>query len=931
MNIIKPLHSSLLYKTFSYQKKHIFTVSQLWGFRLDSGDSVLEQDLWTAISGALGKNQVFDLGYPKPRAEFLAKGSFFAPGGSAATAGNVSIELAGREKQLAIFGDRYWRRGAVTSPSTFTEMPLDYEHAFGGSTHAQNPIGRGIDSMSVEGEDLIPLPNIEDLNRLVGAPGDRPAPASFDSIDVMWEPRITKAGTYDQHYVETQMPDFADDIEFAYFNDAAEDQQFPQYLIGNETFRITGMNEDMAHIAGQLPGVYGRSFVNQEIDGKIVFKEIKTNLDTVWFFPADNLGIVIHRGSLESSDIDGKDIKQLLCAHEFLTDPPRTVEHYQTELSQRIDPEEGIKHVMNSLPLIPEGMRCGYKLLLEENDLGLEMLQSQNLTTFSDNKKAELEQQQLDQINAMRARAIETDGNSDQIDKMLADFEKAKADGVEDTPEAARLKEILNKVSPGIVDNPQDIDIGSLNLKALDELQDFRAEIEQEKRQQAADMMQQNIDDLRSKGEDKQADNLLLMRAKMDLPPILPRVNVEEIMQPVRAQQQEIEKQMLILRSSGMPEEDIKKNLPDIEAIEQQLKDASLKAREAYCMGAHLQGKASSPHEGRETNIRDQLLTAFRQSGQTADGDYAFVDLSNQDLRGIDLSHAYLEYADLSHSDLSDANLSHAILCHAKFDNTTLVNTNLRGANLGGGKIENAHFEKADFSDASLGKAQLINSKFINCKMAEKMDLLLECEFDRVDFSGTDLRKNVFIDREFNQCIFNRADFTESNFVNPVFVSCSFNETNLGSVNIVKAKAHNNQFKQAQLEGVPFLGGCDIAGSVFESANANKACFRDCNLQDCNFDMASIEEADFGNANARNASFKRAQAYRAQFSNTDLSLASLERINLLEGSFRQARLSGASFKDASLYGVDFYDCTIGETDFSGADLTKTIFKDWRPS
>ena len=71
MHIVKGMQASLLHRSFSHQGRHYFTASALWGFRLGSGEPVLEQDLWTSLGDMLGRNELFDGGMPKSRGEFL--------------------------------------------------------------------------------------------------------------------------------------------------------------------------------------------------------------------------------------------------------------------------------------------------------------------------------------------------------------------------------------------------------------------------------------------------------------------------------------------------------------------------------------------------------------------------------------------------------------------------------------------------------------------------------------------------------------------------------------------------------------------------------------------------------------------------------------------------------------------------------------------
>lgn len=162
------------------------------------------------------------------------------------------------------------------------------------------------------------------------------------------------------------------------------------------------VHPEHAVIKGQIPGVYGRAFVNHQVNGKVVFKEIPTQLDTIWLFPNSELGVMIHRGTLEVSEDDATDIKQILIANENTADTPRTAEHYKKELALRTDLKEGFKYMLFTVPLIPEGTTCGFKEIEEKADFPYEQLVNQHAQKFSEFKNLEAEATQQQQFEDMK-------------------------------------------------------------------------------------------------------------------------------------------------------------------------------------------------------------------------------------------------------------------------------------------------------------------------------------------------------------------------------------------------------------------------------------------------------------------------------------------------------------------------------------------------
>ncbi|MBJ9278975.1 DUF2169 domain-containing protein [Citrobacter amalonaticus] len=190
-------------------------------------------------------------------------------------------------KRLYVTGERQLiRRPGGTwyfsEPVSFTSLPLDYRFAFGGEcviypendkaakripsnyrlTETQlaqhpehehrpiahevcttNPLGMGYSTpwyLSATEKQAVIAPQImnalyplqaEHFQQLFEghAEQSRPEyqPAGFSIICRSWQPRLTRAGTYDQTWLETRHPYLPDDFDFGYWNCAPEDQQIP--------------------------------------------------------------------------------------------------------------------------------------------------------------------------------------------------------------------------------------------------------------------------------------------------------------------------------------------------------------------------------------------------------------------------------------------------------------------------------------------------------------------------------------------------------------------------------------------------------------------------------------------------------------------------------------------------------------------------------
>ncbi|MDD3846835.1 MAG: DUF2169 domain-containing protein [Syntrophorhabdaceae bacterium] len=349
MKVVKEFEHCLLLNYFGLNNKYYLAVTVMTYFDLkDPANPLKEQEMWPFVQGELGKDAILDMAMPKPKGEFLVRGRCFSPDGRPRGASRVTVRVGSVEKTLYVFGNRYWKKAAgmgfaISDPEPFTEMPVTYDRAFGGSGFERNPTGRGISPLvSSSGAKIHPLPNIEDPRHLIGSPSDRPDPAGFGPLDFSWPQRAKKLGTYDNKWFQESWPFYPDDMNWTYFNAAPEDQQTENFFEGNESFFISGMHPKKPVIESRLPGIRHRFFVNQLTDvnkpaGETVFKEVLTHVDTVWLFPHAERGIAVSRGTAEVKDDEALDVPHLYIVSEAMAREPGTIEKYYEEFKRRID------------------------------------------------------------------------------------------------------------------------------------------------------------------------------------------------------------------------------------------------------------------------------------------------------------------------------------------------------------------------------------------------------------------------------------------------------------------------------------------------------------------------------------------------------------------------------------------------------------------
>jgi hypothetical protein len=230
----------------------------------------------------------------KPGTDVVVAGHGWAPHGRAAPHSAVRVKVAERDKTVAIFGDRTWRRGGgLSSPQPFEKMPLVYERAYGGrhklaSTGAvlaepSNPAGCGFLGRRSPDELIgAPVPNIEDPRALITRLGDTPPPAGLGPIAPGWLPRRSFVGTYDDKWQKTRAPYLPHDFDVRFFNVATPELTFPRYLVGGEPVQLLGVSPE---------GPYNFDLPRLAVKVEILINGSTStppaHLDTVLFAPDD--------------------------------------------------------------------------------------------------------------------------------------------------------------------------------------------------------------------------------------------------------------------------------------------------------------------------------------------------------------------------------------------------------------------------------------------------------------------------------------------------------------------------------------------------------------------------------------------------------------------------------------------------------------------
>lgn len=847
MKAIKPQKLGLLYKVFEHEHRFFLVVTVLGFFPFDTAKLFPEVSLWKFVAEELGKDAMLDACMNKRRGEVLVHGSCFALGGK--TTCPVRVTLGSVDKTLYVVGDRHWDRGVPTAPRPFEQMPMKYEHAFGGAGYAANPLGKGFAPVETPSGKLHPLPNIELPGKLVQSPGERPPPAGFEGYDITWPQRLEKAGTYDATWIKERFPGFAKDIDWRIFNEAPRDQQIKGYFHGNESFVVENMHPEKPRVGGALPGVVVRGFVRRKTADEPRLSEVETVLDTVHLFPHAERGIAVFRGVVEVAEDDAADILTLMIAAEA-ADAPKPLDHYRAVMERRLSRKDPLRALRDSELMPEEPPRAA----------------SHADDTFSDMEEL-LKQEGLRDQHMRRA-----------AEQYLADTR-------------ARLDE-AGLQSVALPDLPP-----PAKAPTLEEIPERIEEL-----QRQADAMEQRIDEDRAKSE-------ALLRAVckergLDYDEVVAKAKAASGGPPRFSVEEEIAKLERISEAAdeaGVPLPQIAERLADPD-LRRKLGDAERALKDIYRDAAHLQPPAPAVDEARRQELRAAFKARLADGASFEGCDFTGADLSGLSLVGADLSGAFLELADLSNADLSRAKLDRAVLARAKLGGARLDGASLQATNLGEADLTGASASGADFSRAVLAKADFTRA---NCSgvTLTKADLGA-ARFKDTDMSGARALRTAVLEADWTGLTMAGADLTSCTFIKCNVGGVDFNGATLVSTSFVESRGDGARFSKAALKNLRLLKDSTFPGADFSGADLRGANLRGANLAGADFGRSELDGADLSECNLTGAKFAWANATDCSFVRADLTGADLTSAKLIQANLQKAVIRGARFERANLFRAD---------------------------
>lgn len=213
------------------------------------------KDRWRGTPGASSLLEEASIAPMKPRSDILVHAVAVTPGGAAETEWPVRVRVGAVKKDLLIRGPAFWQHFVLqgwrkTAATAVREVPVIYELAFGGRisrgeltvVEERNPFGTGlIDNRITSKDAIVAAPQIVALDEPAHVPGNLYAPQGLLPLPPFVQPRLIRAGTFDDEWRKTRWPRHPADFDYTFYNSAPPGMIYPTFLRGDEHVELVNL------------------------------------------------------------------------------------------------------------------------------------------------------------------------------------------------------------------------------------------------------------------------------------------------------------------------------------------------------------------------------------------------------------------------------------------------------------------------------------------------------------------------------------------------------------------------------------------------------------------------------------------------------------------------------------------------------------------
>lgn len=836
MQIYKPMSLGFSSRAIEYRKRYGLCVTNYLHLPLAQGPNGRlwgEQSLWNFAGREMGQ-PLLDEGVAKLTPEFLVHGHAYPdpaqPAGCA-----VRVRLAGTEKTVLAFTDRWWDGDRPRATAPAERISLGWEMAYGGADYPLNPLGKG----RAARDGVRSLPNLELPHSRMLAPDSQVQPAGFGPLDTVHPQRLALRGSYDADYLKQHAPGFPPDLDWKHFNMAPSDQWLDAPLRGDEPYALDNLHPVRRRIEGVLPGFRVRTFVNYAhgLEGaERKLREVPMRLTTVWFFPHAERMVLVFHGMAECAEDDAADIVDLLGAVERLC-APKSDAHYLDVLARRSDPVHGGLEALNEADLLPAGVD---HLDPEAEQAGAAFAMD-GLQGEAQRRRAEMELTLAREAMLARGQdpaALDLKLPPPEPRRSVAELpaylkaqrEEAQAQQWAAIGEmAAQLQRVLDLEEAGQLEMSKRVHRGPPNYNAEAHLAELEA-------QRAAGLVFDRRQVAQKLAMREGAERLGYLQAAHLQPPAWP------LQGEVAARGRALVQWMLQRGLRAFP-------------------------------GIDLTGADLSALDLRQVDFTDAWLESANLQGANASGaNFTRAVLAHGNLEGLlavgaDFSHANLGRARLAGAVFDRAQLAGAVLTHCQFAQTHFHQAGLAGATLfetgwgaadwAGAQLPGTLFYKLDMKGLQAAESNLAGATLVECDLGG-VDLrggqlagasFVTCRLDGVQFAGALLDGAVFT----RDCSLQDADLSHASLL-----AANFGEVDMRGCKLVGARMDGANF------GASRLAGCDARLASAEGTILRKAGLARARLAGSNLKGAMLQHADLRSADLRNANLFGADLSRAR-------------------------------------------------------------------
>ena len=701
-----------------------------------------------------------DLADFKLNAEVLLKGACHGSLGKMVTSSPVHFAVGDWDKDLIVRGPRKFTVGGdVTDPAPFESIPLDYAHAFGGPSHAHNPVGLGFNS------DV--LPNVELPSHQLTRRGQDCVPGSFDAISSNWPARKSKLGrNYGAAYLKARAPFYADDFDWTHFQSAPADQQLSGYLRGDELVRMHNVHPEYSTLTTTLPSRRIRAFLKDE-SGTV--REIKMVLDTLFAEPGELTIKLTWRGLTTVGEVDLRDVKTIYIAEEALAETPMPAAHYVDRLEAYEKDPTGV------LAALPPGMA----------ELWERREKKRRGESLAETPKAAGDDPLTHEIKRQFGGLLQ----ADQLGELAVAMKQIDALPAEGKPELEKLAGEARAANDAAIPPMKHRKPGRLPDPEL--RPKMRAVVEE-----AARLREQ----------EKQLGRPIEGIDKLEAVPRDPAwKKIDPSYEPPQA---------LSTEPVGPGADLRERDLSNLDLRGVNLSGANLER--ANLANTDLTGANLS-----NTKLARSILFRVKLEGANLRGaDLTLANAANVHAKNADFTEAYLTETFFEQADLSGATLDHVRAEYAIFESARLVGARAKGANFTQADFSRANLADAEFvrvtaDHALFAEAVGDRANFEDAELSQAS--FAESRFSSGRFVGIKAVKAFFMKATLDDADFGYADVREAHFTEVHAKGSRFYGANLRGARLYRADLSRAQFVRANLMSV------DARKAILDRANLSQA------------------------------------------------------------------------------------------------------------